>query len=251
MWFVDGLRVVLPDTISGHVPHLLDKHAPFRDLVNETIPELKTGISSLEVNKVPVSEETVQGNQAMIDAIREARKSPETPQVVQRVTEAGVEIANIVFEDGQVWQKTLISVREDARGNLYKAPISIESDGTQRLIEYMPLFFAVTKTGGVYVVDEIERSVHPILIKSIMQKISSSETAGGQLIFTTHESGLLDKDIFRPDEIWFAQKDVDQATKLYPLSDFNVHKTANLENGYLAGRYGGVPFLSNLNDLHW
>ena len=62
---------------------------------------------------------------------------------------------------------------------------------------------------------------------------------------------VANKDIFRPDEIWFAQKDVDQATKLYPLSDFNVHKTANLENGYLAGRYGGVPFLSNLNDLHW
>ena len=52
-------------------------------------------------------------------------------------------------------------------------------------------------------------------------------------------------------ESCFAQKDADQATQLYPLSDFNIHKTANIENGYLNGRYGGIPFLSNLKDLHW
>jgi AAA15 family ATPase/GTPase len=93
--------------------------------------------------------------------------------------------------------------------------------------------------------------MHPILIKDIMQKISESNTAKGQLVFTTHESGLLDQNIFRPDEIWFAQKDSEQATQLYPLSDYNIHKTANIENGYLIGRYGGIPFLSNLKDLHW
>jgi hypothetical protein len=102
-----------------------------------------------------------------------------------------------------------------------------------------------------YVVDEIERSIHPIMIKDIIRKLSESETAKGQLIFTTHESGLLDQSIFRPDEIWFAQKDAEQATQLYPLSDYNIHKTANIENGYLNGRYGGIPFLSNLKDLHW
>ncbi len=48
-----------------------------------------------------------------------------------------------------------------------------------------------------------------------------------------------------------SQKDVDQSTQLYPLSDYNIHKTANIENGYLNGRYGGIPFLSNLSDLKW
>ena len=115
----------------------------------------------------------------------------------------------------------------------------------------MPLFYAVTNEDKVYVVDEMERSIHPILIKSLMERLSHSEKASGQLIFSTHESGLLDQDVFRPDEIWFAQKDAEQATQLYPLSDFNIHKTANIENGYLNGRYGGIPFLSNLKDLHW
>ena len=248
-WFVNQLRVVLPDTISGHVPHFLDSFAEFKELVNETIPELKTGISFLDVDKTVVSEESAKGNPALLAAIREARKNPGEPQIVEG--ETTTEVSNVVFENGQMWQKTLVSVHKDINGNSYSAPISIESDGTKRLIEYMPLFFAITHNNGVYVVDEIERSVHPIMIKRIVQKISEMERPGGQLIFTTHESGLLDQDIFRPDEIWFAQKDSEQATKLYPLSDFNIHKTANIENGYLAGRYGGIPFLSNLKDLHW
>ena len=65
-----------------------------------------------------------------------------------------------------------------------------------------------------------------ILIKEIIRKLSQSEKLRGQLIFTTHESALLDLEVFRPDEIWFAQKDNEQATKLYPLSDFNIHNTA-------------------------
>lgn len=94
-----------------------------------------------------------------------------------------------------------------ADGSTFSAPVYIESDGTRRLIEYMPLLFAVTRAGCVYLVDEIERSVHPIMIKDNVRKISASENAVGQLIFTMHESVLLDQEIFRPDEIWFAQKD--------------------------------------------
>lgn len=106
------------------------------------------------------------------------------------------------------------------------------------------------KSDNTFLVDEIERSIHPILIKNIISKISESKEAKGQLIFTTHESCLLDQDIFRPDEIWFAQKDINQSTQLYPLSDYNIHKTANIEKGYLNGRYGGIPNLSNNINLN-
>lgn len=115
----------------------------------------------------------------------------------------------------------------------------------------MPLLYDIIHNSKVYVVDEMERSIHPILIKAIISKLSHSSTVSGQLIFTTHESALLDQRIFRPDEIWFAQKDLEQATQLYTLSDYNIHRTANIENGYLNGRYGGIPFLSNLKDLNW
>lgn len=248
-WFTEKLQIVLPGSIAGTLPHLVDGSEEFMAMVNKTIPELKTGISSLEVEKEVVTEDSVKGNDILFVAFKEAQNNPGVPQLVRSGN--GKDTINLVYENGEVWKKSLVAVHKMADGTTFSAPVSIESDGTRRLIEYMPLFFAVTRAGGVYIVDEIERSVHPIMIKDIVRKISEGQSAVGQLIFTTHESGLLDQDIFRPDEIWFAQKDSEQATKLYPLSDYNIHRTANIENGYLAGRYGGIPFLSNLKDLHW
>lgn len=87
------------------------------------------------------------------------------------------------------------------------------------------------------------------MIKVVISKISENSSSKGQLIFTTHESCLLDQKILRADEIWFAQKDSDQSSHIYPLSDYNIHKTANIELGYLNGRYGGIQFLSNLKGI--
>ena len=248
-WFMEKLEIILPDSSIHIVPHLFDSNNRFSELVNSMMPELKTGISRLFVRKEELNEENIKGNVELLGLIKQAKLHPGEPQIM-KANWAG-EISNVVFEGGKVYMKTLVSVHKMEDGKEINMAFANESDGTRRLVDYMPLFYAVTNEEKVYIVDEIERSIHPILIKSIVEKLSQSENASGQLIFTTHESGLLDQDIFRPDEIWFAQKDADQATQLYPLSDFNIHKTANIENGYLNGRYGGIPFLSNLKDLHW
>lgn len=238
-WFVDKLEVIQPGALMHIVPQMFDSNNRFLELVNSLIPELKTGISRLTVRKEELNEDNVKGNDTLLRLIKQARLYPGEPQVMN----ISGEVFNVVCENGKVYLKTLVAIHQTADGKEVDMAFVNESDGTRRLIDYMPLFYAVTNEDKVYVVDEIERSIHPILIKSIVEKLSRSENASGQLIFTTHESGLLDQDIFRPDEIWFAQKDAEQATQLYPLSDFNIHKTANIENGYLNGRYGGIPFL--------
>ncbi len=248
-WFTQSLEIFRPDSIAGFVPHLLDKNPDFEKLVNETIPQMKTGISMLAVKKEVVSEDEIKGSPELQQIAKRAKVQPEMP--LSKIDSQSGDTVNYVFENNLLYMKTLVSIHQKLDGTEVEMTMGSESDGTRRLIEYMPLFYAVTKQGGVYIVDEIERSMHPILIKDIIQKLSESNTAKGQLVFTTHESGLLDQNIFRPDEIWFAQKDSEQATQLYPLSDYNIHKTANIENGYLNGRYGGIPFLSNLKDLHW
>lgn len=248
-WFTQSLEIFTPDSIAGFVPNLLDKNPDFEKLVNETIPQMKTGISKLTVKKEVVGEDEIKGNPELQQIAKRAKTQPGMP--ISKIDSQSGETINYVFEDNILYMKTLVSIHQKLDRTEVEMTMGSESDGTRRLIEYMPLFYAVTKQGGVYIVDEIERSIHPILIKDIIQKLSESNTAKGQLIFTTHESGLLDQNIFRPDEIWFAQKDSEQATQLYPLSDYNIHKTANIENGYLIGRYGGIPFLSNLKDLHW
>ena len=247
-WFMKNLQLVLPDMFHGFVPHMIDTDSEFSELVNRTLPELKTGIDKLIVKKELIAEEEVKSGKLM-QLVKQAKEHPGEPQTTRnRFTD---DVVNVIFEDGNVYIKTLVAVHRNLDGSEVEMSLHDESDGTRRLIEYMPLLYAIIQKDMVYVVDEIERSIHPIMIKDIVRKLSESTTAKGQLIFTTHESGLLDQNIFRPDEIWFAQKDAEQATQLYPLSDFNIHKTANIENGYLNGRYGGIPFLSNLKDLHW
>lgn len=247
-WFCQ-LQIVLPESITGIVPFVLDRDNDFATLVQSLLPELGTGMQKLSVKKEEINEEIAKRDWHLANAIKAAKQAPGMPQVV--FDDKRSSISNIIFENGVIRLESLVSIHSDDKGNEVEVPLSIESDGTKRLIEYMPLLYSVLHQDRVFIVDEIERSIHPILIKSIMRKLSESKIARGQLIFTTHESCLLDQEIFRPDEIWFAQKDVEQATQLYSLSDYNIHKTANIENGYLNGRYGGIPFLSNLQDLHW
>ncbi len=248
-YWIMKLEVVLPSMSVRELPHLIDTNLEFASLVNTIVPELKTGITRLQVKKEILNEEEIHPNSMIYDVLTEAKQEPGFPVVVP-YNKSG-EISNVIIEDGKAYLKTLVVIHTDSNGKDIEMAINQESDGTRRLIEYMPLLYAVLKSDKVFVVDEIERSLHPIMIKTLMSKISDSRDARGQIIFTTHESCLLDLDIFRPDEIWFAQKDVDQATQLYPLSDYNVHNTANIENGYLNGRYGGIPFLSNLSDWKW
>ncbi len=248
-WFMLSLEIYTPNNVASLVPHLLDKNPEFEKLVNETIPQMKTGICKLVVRKEIIGEDEIKANGELQQIAKKAKGQPGVP--FSKVDGNSSDTVNYVFEDGALYVKTLMGIHSKIDGTQVEMRLAQESDGTRRLIDYMPLFYAVTKRGGVYIVDEIERSMHPVLIKDIIQKISQSNSAKGQLIFTTHEAGLLDQSIFRPDEIWFAQKDSEQATQLYPLSDYNIHKTANIENGYLNGRYGGIPFLSNLKDLHW
>ena len=248
-WLANTVEIVRPDALTGTVPHMLDTMPDFAAMVNRTMPELKTGIERLDVCKEVLTENEAKDNPVLLSYIKKARQNPGIPQVYFNADDTNV--TNIICEDDIVYRKTLIPIHKTLDGSFVSMPLANEPDGTRRLIEYMPLLYSITHSNKVYVVDEIERSMHPIMIKELIKKLSDSDSAKGQLIFTTHESSLLDQDIFRPDEVWFAQKDVEQATQLYPLSDFNIHKTANIENGYLNGRYGGIPFLSNLHDLHW
>jgi AAA15 family ATPase/GTPase len=121
-------------------------------------------------------------------------------------------------------------------------PIENESAGTIRLFEFLgPLLYTVSKDCVMFV-DEIETSLHPQLITHILQFLHIIGKKG-QVVFTTHDTAILNSDIFRRDQIWFTEKDRTGASKLYPLTDYMPRKGEALEKGYLAGRYGAVPIL--------
>jgi uncharacterized protein len=125
-----------------------------------------------------------------------------------------------------------------------------ESDGTNRLFQLSPAFEELINDDNItYVIDELERSMHPILAKELLKLYSLNSKSNTQLIFTTHESHLLDDELLRRDEIWFAEKKEDGSTEFYPLSGFNPRGDKIIERGYLQGRYGGVPYLGDFSNL--
>jgi AAA15 family ATPase/GTPase len=126
-----------------------------------------------------------------------------------------------------------------------------ESDGTRRLTELLPAFFTALNEPTVFLLDEIERSMHPTLIRVLLEKYASESKALGQIIYTTHETHLLDQDLLRPDEIWFVEKSQNGETRLHSLNDFKFHHTLDVRKGYLHGRFGAIPSLTSLKNQNW
>lgn len=123
-----------------------------------------------------------------------------------------------------------------------------ESEGTQKLFSLAGPLFDILQRGQLLIVDELDRSLHALLVRHLIAMFQNPDvnTGGAQLIFTTHDTSLLDGDLLRRDQIWLTEKDADQSSRLYPLSDFSPRKNEAIERGYLSGRYGGVPILRPL-----
>ena len=123
-----------------------------------------------------------------------------------------------------------------------------ESGGTRNLLFLTGPILDILNKGLTLVVDELDTSLHTLLVQALVRLFHQPEvnTGGAQLIFTTHDTSLLDAyGLFRRDQIWFVEKRPDQSSSLYPLLDFSPRKNEALERGYLQGRYGALPFLRN------
>ncbi|MDO9613657.1 MAG: AAA family ATPase, partial [Bacteroidota bacterium] len=117
------------------------------------------------------------------------------------------------------------------------------------LFDFIPALHELTKTDSVFIVDELDRSLHSKLTYGIFElflKLSLNNES--QLIATTHESLLLDLDLLRRDEIWFVEKNENQS-RLYSLDEFKVRNDKIVNKDYLLGRYGAVPIFKSFSNL--
>ena len=127
-----------------------------------------------------------------------------------------------------------------------------ESSGTRNLLFLIGPVLDVLSKGLTLLIDELDTSLHTMLVRELVRLFHRPEinTGGAQLIFTTHDTSLLDApNLFRRDQVWFVEKDRDQASTLVSLSEFSPRKNEALERGYLMGRYGGIPFFSHTMGL--
>ncbi len=130
-------------------------------------------------------------------------------------------------------------------GNQVLLELDDESRGTRKLFAITSRWLQALDHGHVIIADELDTSLHPFVTRHIVQMFHDPKinTKGAQLVFTTHDTSILDPTLFRRDQIWFVEKDQQQQSRLYPLTDFSPRKGENFEKGYLQGRYGAVPFL--------
>lgn len=122
-----------------------------------------------------------------------------------------------------------------------------ESEGSQKLFYLLgPILVALT-FGAVMFVDELDARLHPLISQKIVGFFNSTSTnpLHAQLVFTSHETNLLNSTIMRRDQIWFSEKNRQGATELSSLADFKVRKDSNFERDYILGKFGGIPYLGS------
>ena len=136
------------------------------------------------------------------------------------------------------------------RGEAILFDLDEESTGTQKLFAFAGPWLDCLKNGYTLFVDELHDTLHPKLVQYLVELFHHEQTNpnNAQLFFTTHETSILNQSVFRRDQIWFCEKNEFNETQLFPLTDFSPRKgRENLEECYLAGRYGAVPFIESLD----
>lgn len=248
-WFSQTLQIITPDSRPRALAQRIDTDEEFKSFAEEIMCTFNVGIVSLNTDKKELIEFFGKDNENELDLL--VKKLEESSEKMLGISSRRGDEIILVKEKNKIYVKQLKLEHKGKDDISAIFNIEDESDGTIRLLDFVPAFNDAASKNKVFVIDEIERSIHPLLIKELVRKFSWDDRSRGQLIFTTHESNLLDQDIFRQDEIWFAEKDKNGVTDLYSLSDFKEHKTIDIRKGYLNGRYGAVPFLANLKDLNW
>ena len=133
---------------------------------------------------------------------------------------------------------------KDGAKSSYPLDLSDESDGTRKLMAIAPGIESALRSGGILLVDELERELHPKLVNFIVAKFQSksSNPNGAQIVFTTHNTELMNLELLRKDQLYFVdKKDKDGTSELYSISEFSTRTTDNIRKGYLVGKYGATP----------
>ncbi len=241
-WFRDCLVMIAPDSRFEPFERFLQEKHPLYEHMNLTLGELDTGISRL-------GGEEIAFDNLPIPASLKTKLLEELPEgaTVRVVLDPGNERIVVIKNNGELEARRLVCFHNDSIGNDIKFDIKQESDGTQRVIDLIPAFLELTDAasdGKVYVVDEIDRSLHTLLTKELLSGYlkTCSKTTRSQLLFTTHDVLLMDQKTFRKDEMWVTDRDNLGGSSLLAFSDYkDIRSDKDIRKSYLQGRLGGIP----------
>lgn len=242
-WIQNHITVIMPNTPLIDLEYYYDTDS--LNLINKLIETFDTGISKVKIEEISLDElSNAMPKEVFDEAMRHIKnriEEQENPsfRMVMRSSES---FFNIEVEGHS--EPKVTTIRLNHVKSFFDFGFEEESDGTRRLFDLMDMLLN-KREDILYVVDELERSLHPKLTERFLQlfmQLHSEERK--QLLFTTHESFIMEQSIFRRDEIWFIERNADNASVIYSLDRFKERYDKVLSKAYLEGRYGAVPVFS-------
>ena len=208
------------------------EHLEGADQAQDFFRELQLGFTRFTVKKIEIPKDVIEKAPDTIK--KELEKNASSGAFVTTLT-----THNVYNEDGMV-----IGERNFPKNKM-------ESEGTKKVIEMSGPIFDTLNEGKILIVDELDAKLHPLLTRNIVLLFMDPQKnpKGAQLIFATHDTNLLDLDIIRRDQIWFAEKDKVESTDIYSLIEFKdedgkkVRNDRDIKRDYIRGRYGAIPFI--------
>lgn len=249
-WFENTLTIVFPDSRYMSLDVKMETDEKLRQRIEHFLKAFNTGISGISLQ--PIDWET---DLHIPEDIRSRiLKNLEAGSRVVIRTPSDRRYMVHKKEDGQVNAYELVAEHKVLdTGKIEHLEMAYESDGTQRLLDLIPGLVALVGSDRVFVVDELDRSLHPALSYELIETfLKESDGRNSQLIVTTHETGLLDLDLLRRDEVWFVEKDRYGSSSVYSLEEFVPRQyNRDIRRGYLEGRFGGIPIIHDVAELGW
>ncbi len=242
-WFKDKLVLVAPDSRFDLFELFLDEGHPLYMAMNEMLSRLDTGIAHLGSEEIPLE------NISIPEPLKtELQEKVKEGMAIRLLMEPQTNRIVITRKNGELIAKRLVAFHSKSDGTEVRFEIHQESEGSQRVIDLLPAFLELSAQTlqKVYVIDEIDRSLHPLLIRQLLEEYLSncSTETRTQLLLTTHNVMLMDQQLLRRDEMWVTERDKSGVSSLFSFSEYkDVRYDKDIRKSYLQGRMGGIPHI--------
>lgn len=243
-WFAKDLNVLLPDMPLTNFAYYYDEST--LNNIKKIVRSFDTGIEDIEIKNM--SEEQLQNKNGISlykDVIGELKKKVQKQgQKLNLSMRSKKEFFNITMNDNYDLEIKTLCFKHGK--SMLDFEFCEESDGTKRIFDFLDILLNKNQN-SVYVIDEMERSLHPNLFNRFIELLNEYQKQSNiQVIFTTHESSIMKQDLFRRDQIWFVERNKDNDSRIYSLDTFNERFDKKISKAYLEGRYGAIPQFKTL-----
>lgn len=246
-WMKESLKIIFPNSRYNGISIRAEKDKDFAVATKSLLEYFNTGI--VDIRRIKVNKEDVDLPKDLLTELL-ADAEPDKNYIIASPSDSTIYFFETDSEGiTNIYKQS--AIHTTSNDDEVSFEMSEESDGSIRLLDFIPMLIDLRLNESVYLIDEIDRSMHPMLSQKLLEYYFNhlSNERDTQLIFSTHESNLLNLDLIRADEVWFVEKGHEGASHLTSLAEYKPRE--DIRKGYLQGRYGAIPFFAPVNSLKW